>query len=793
METIEILVYFGIAVICGALVLNFIYDAPIEDIGKDVEDKLRDKKNFDFKQVDELGFYELVIDFWKEHQHSDAKASTTVYYIDEGTLDKKEFFDKIKENNLCGSLQSKAFDCGTREDIKLGTIDLPRIIKIVYENDTISIASNVRTFTSNSTAYVSNLYFGGFEGNGRITKSINIPGAVSQMKLRTISGADFDLYFNDQLCNDSFLTTDQIDSWDISSCSHLVADGDNEISMDFRTPDLFRKYIAGGYLTIVHESEPSDTITELPLIDGTINYFSSFDTSGNQPVQINLDYWVGFLNGTDIYVAVGDDIIYQDSVSDHDWSGTVTVPTTSLRSGMNPIKIGVNSAQSTSKTIDIPIPVDVVLITDVSGSMEWNLSVPYGQNIPPGVRKDCTHPTLYDGDTEKLSLAKCFGKEFVDIVLSKYRQNRVGLVSFSNEVTTWFNVTSNQASLELQIEQYEPLEATCVSCAIERAREILADSPREKAMVIMTDGVANACIGQGFCGEGPAQDEARAQGQLAADEGISLYTIAFGDGADSTILRDIAAFDNITHFGQGTNSTEIQAIYHDFANSIAQSHAIKTKHVQGARDEHEVPSILRGISIDTVVPATTGNKVMVRKDIGCPGIFDLPDQTISSAHLLSWAGTLWTQSVELNNNYIFDLNSYSSVYLFIGDPFIINLPVAMLENHNTITPTFSDVEKENVVCGESTIQYVMDVPDNSFTHAMGCHWLVQFPQNRKEFTIPPDYIGDRYCEYTPDNIKFEGDDVFQYSVGTLFTGLDYNNDGRVDDTLDEIYVIGGLS
>jgi len=143
METIEILVYFGIAVICGALVLNFIYDAPIEDIGKDVEDKLRDKKNFDFKQVDELGFYELVIDFWKEHQHSDAKASTTVYYIDEGTLDKKEFFDKIKENNLCGSLQSKAFDCGTREDIKLGTIDLPRIIKIVYENDTISIASNV--------------------------------------------------------------------------------------------------------------------------------------------------------------------------------------------------------------------------------------------------------------------------------------------------------------------------------------------------------------------------------------------------------------------------------------------------------------------------------------------------------------------------------------------------------------------------------------------------------------------------------------------------------------------------
>jgi len=773
--------------------LSMIGDIPFIDIGKGVEDQMLGKRVFRYKQVDELGFYEEILAFWKEHQFSESQASLTIYHTGNGSLDKQIFFEKIKDNNLCGTIQSKAFKCGNREDVRLERVELPQVIRIVYVNDTVHIASNLDRLTSNRSVYLTNVYFGGFEGNGIITKSVNIPGNAIQIKLRLITGADFDLTINGNTCDLTFLTTDEIDTWDLSECADLIVPGDNLFEFTFKTPDLFRKYVAGGFMTIVHEEEPVSGDFQLPMIDGTINYFNSFESDGSTPVRINLDYNVGDLAGTDIYVSVGDSIIYQDAVSSHDYSGIITVPTSALVNGMNPIRIGVNSEQSTEKTIDVPVPVDVVLITDQSGSMAWNLSVPYGLRLPDGEERGCLDPLLYDMSTMKMSLAKCFGEEFVNIVLDKYRSNRIGLVAFEERVRSWLNVTSDRDELHAELDNYEPDGGTCVSCAIFRAREILQGSDRVKAMVIMTDGVANACL-EGECDREEAQREAREQGQLAYDEGISLYTIAFGDGADSTILQDIACFDNCSHFGQGTNSTEIQKIYQDFANSIAQQHAIKTKHVQGAKDENEVASILRDSDISVPVDAISRHKTLVRKDLACPGLFDLPEgMTIDNAQLLSWAGTLWMQSVELNNVFIYDVSGYTSIYLFVGDPFMIELPTDTLAVHNSINPTFSDVEKETIICGPTTIQYVVDIPDNGFTHAMGCHWTVQYPEETVEFTSPVDYIGDRYCEYTTENIKYTSEDVFQYAVGSVLDGLDFNDDGRVDDKLDEIYVIGGFT
>jgi hypothetical protein len=820
METLEIVVYIIVAVAVGGLIVFFLNRADIIGISDEVGDRVLNERKFEFKTVDWDGFYQEVFAFWKKHQFSEGKAEMILFLNEQGRLDKLHFFDTVRKGNLCRTLQSRSFDCGTREDVSLSTVELPQVIRVQYENETLIINEADPSAGDNVTLRLLLLDFGGFEGNGDMIRNIgSLPSdaRVVTVRLTLIAGTDFTLSFNNQQCGDVFMASPGETTWDLTNCSWLLKlQADNSMSLRFLTSDLWRKYLAGGYLAIVYDSEqeriPQQRIY-LPEVDGSVNYFGGVTfADAPQGLDICLHYRVGDLQGKDFYATVGNQIVYQDITPNHEKPlGCTHVGADKLRQGINPIRIGVDSDVETTKEVSVPQPVDSVLITDQSGSMACDLDEIEPQSclsrgdLGDVRNKDCNHPDLLSDQTQKLILAQCFGREFSRIILDTYSKNRIGLVSFHQRVEEAVvrNLTSDYQKLEDTLMRYEPSGRTCVSCAIEKAREILASTPKKKAMVIMTDGVANNCIPGVACGEEMAAAEALEQAAEAANEDISLFTIAFGlnDPQGVELLQEIACLDNCSNFGYGNTPEEIQNIYRKFAEAIANKLAVMTRRVQGSPQEVFAPSKLYGDSYIQVSPApaaATGVRLRVSKRLDCEDSFDIPSNlAVSDCQLSSVAGKYWTDQIELNGQIIYDLQQYGGAsYYLIGDPATFGLQLAMLQPRNTLKTMMGDVgEPHTEGLINNTVQYTVTagLPAQGFRTSEGCHWTVGFPEEERKLTIPPSYVGDHECAYTQERIDYTATDVYQSAAAQLFIGLDADSNGIVDDAVDEVQVLGGLT
>ena len=267
---------------------------------------------------------------------------------------------------------------------------------------------------------------------------------------------------------------------------------------------------------------------------------------------------------------------------------------------------------------------DVILITDLSGSMDWRLD-----SDETGIERNCDDPLLYDSSTKRISLAKCLDKKFVDIVLNA-SNNRVGLVGYSgkpntiptpncNIIRSYHNLSTDNTSLKSQIEEYTPDGATGICGAIRQARIMLqqeSNSSRQQFIVVMTDGLANVqcdpvnenqttgcipkiCPGSSwlcviwpwFCdddycysvpgcvhqecgdwvgiraGNDAVEDACRAHNYT----NVTVYSIGFGPvsgcGLANQTLNDIANCGNGSYYS-GTNATQLEEIYSRIAEEI---------------------------------------------------------------------------------------------------------------------------------------------------------------------------------------------------------------------------------
>ncbi len=807
MKAVEVAVFVVVALIVGAVFMSFITDIPYLSFGKYMKSTLLREKTFEFQSVDQPGFYEEVLAFWEANKFSDTDETMRLHLTSSGVLDKESFFKLILENNLCGTIQSKAYGCGEREDVVLDYITLPAIIEVRYHNEKLNITPAESALRGNRTIQVVNIDFGGFEGNGVLVRNLSgIPQSANilDIRLEIIAGGDFRVYFNDQPCKGIFTTSGDIDSWDLTSCKNLIADP-TRIRISFLSGDLFRKHIAGGRLRVLYESriQPAQThVMELPAIDGAVNYFNGVYFPGPPTsMNINLAYSVGELNGSDFYVNIGNTTVYRDIVSNHIWSGVIPVPLSALRQGMNPLRIGIDSKGVNMRQIDVPQPIDAVLISDVSGSMAWRLD----QDDVNGALRVCTDPMIYDPSTAKVSLAKCLAREFSNIIIDRLQENRVGLVSFSTN--TYFqqiaNLTSDKYELETKINMYVADGWTCIGCGIRDATKLLQGSDRYRAMVVMTDGVANWCpqgaTGSYDCADSQALSDALALAQTAFDQGIHIYAIAFGISADENFMHELACIDNCSNYGQSSNASELQEIYRRFADQIASKRAVHTRYVQGARDLRPIPSKLLSGSIDyqyTPLPPLPENsiKLHVRKDADCQGSFMLPQGlTIEDSEILSWAGTFWTESVNVNGQNLYDVTEFKPPYMVRGDPFVFPIPRGILQPFNSYTVRMTDYSGGNEQCFETSVYYTASMglaPE--MKHAVGCRWMVRFPSGVRDITIPLDYHGDRECAYVPGKVLYRLDDSFQHAAGKLFEALDPEHDGIVNDEMSEVYITGGI-
>jgi len=357
-----------------------------------------------------------------------------------------------------------------------------------YKKGAPILASVSRAFLTGITSKTSSAYayFGGFEGQGNLTKYLEVPDGVSitEAYMEMDAGSPFDLYVNGGDCgtytpSGDYLAADVQE--DISACSFQT--GQNTIELRFTSDDgLTSQYIGGGFIRVTYnttemaESELTGSGRhEFPGIDGLVNYYGSFYVPGTLE---SMTAHLVFQNNYTTFFSVGDTMVYSSTGSESEQTVDLTNPFLQAKLNYNnlgettiPLRLGTSNISSVIQEGNA----DVVLVTDLSLSMGYRVD---NDSYTGVVTRSCVDPLLYDGSTRRSSLAKCLDEQFVDIILNN-SGNNVALVGFSDDASNDaynHNFTSNRASLISTIDGYpdDGIGYTCICCAINKAYEMLA-------------------------------------------------------------------------------------------------------------------------------------------------------------------------------------------------------------------------------------------------------------------------------------------------------------------------------
>jgi len=323
-------------------------------------------------------------------------------------------------------------------------------------------------------------YFGGYEGDGNLTKKLILPTNVISFNssyLEVDAGGNFNLYIN-SIFSGSYAEGSGgggnmlADKWNISS-AYLsnFRNGENTIRINFTSGS---SYIAGGFLRVTYAtSSLNDTQTFgydkylFPGIDGIINLYSSIYVPG--PLN-NMNIFLNYSSNYNIFLRLGNTTIYQENPN-----GTKNITLSnsvlstlldynSLNQKTFPLRLGITNATTLGAA-------DAVLVSDVSGSMEgcsattswtWSgwtesstkgcyLSGPkwywsYYSGTPSGYYEinrtfwvnnsqnycSCRFHPLCSNDAPKVEKYKNSSKLFSEIALNT-SGNKVGLVEFSSD------------------------------------------------------------------------------------------------------------------------------------------------------------------------------------------------------------------------------------------------------------------------------------------------------------------------------------------------------------------------
>jgi hypothetical protein len=813
METIEILIYIAFAIVVGGLLIHFLIDLPVEDTHEKLANKVLEKDTLDMKKGNQDEFVKTILKFWKDNKYKDSTVSTTFYFTDQGLLDKTVLFDKLSSLHQCESIQSAEMKCGFREDVIIGSISTPAIIRIKYENDTLIISPQKENFEKKYNSY-DFIQFGGFEGQGIITKKTKVFPKYTLflgIKMKINSGSDFKVFINNEQCNSIFETFNIVDRFDISSCKSLLFSGKkNNITLKFPKGGHLMKYFGGGYIQIDYMTlQPEEQVYryyDFPGIFGSINLYSSYYIPGELTnMEAYLHYYIDDTSNQDIELVLGDSIILQDS--DKMIEKTVTISNSELESMMNfndysfsTIPLRLSSSQEIieiiNDTVEI-IPVDVVLITDLSGSMDDDLDssgggVSFCGNL--GIRKR--------------DVAECVDALFVDIVLND-SSNRLGLAAYGENCpdNQIIPLTSQKNILQDKIETYSDTSIgyTCLSCGIQASIQMFGSSTINKTIVVMTDGNANRCVQFGDpsnsydCGGSEARNQAIELSNDARALGIEVYAIAFGEDADTTTMEQIA--NDADHYAQGNDAGALEKIYLEIAQQIVNK-PIRNKTLEIVQTIHSSLNMTQNstlypdsyIQFEYLPDSNLGGLEDIQfrvetKLSNCNNNLNLPTSfETTQSYILSFSGMFWTKSVDVNSNIAFDLFGTGNTSLqLLGDPFQIYIkPEYMNQGANTINIVFTgDISQDigcwNPVYNDNSFIYHANLIDgvlpSGATKSNGCKWEIEFENGKiKNYRIPMSYGGNEQCYFTSTSQVFNDDDAISWSVFQLMNEIDTDND-----------------
>ncbi|MBU5688070.1 MAG: VWA domain-containing protein [Candidatus Aenigmarchaeota archaeon] len=594
-------------------------------------------------------------------------------------------------------------------------------------------------------------FFGGYEGDGNITKILVLPedAKIVSVYLEGVFGNNFTLYINKNFSgiynvSGSTLTPNK---WFICNqtfnkniCSFVKNDS-NEFNFNFSNNK--NNFVGGGFIKVTYNTSlpfvnNNTSVYYFPGIKGLINIYSSFDIPGDlKDMEIYLNYKTNYT----VFLSIGNKTVWrsnstivQQKITNSTLSNIINFR--DLSNKTVPIRFGTETFTET-----VGGKADVILITDISGSMNWRLD----SNIN-GVNKDCNN--INDPDTNRISLAKCLDKEFTQIILN-VTGNRVGLVGYSGVpnaiptsssqmIVSYTNLTNNSTALINQINTYTPNGATGICGSLRQAIKMLLDqsnSSRAKFIVLMTDGLANVqcnpsnqnstigcipricpdtryCTGGGClystCGDWiseKAANDSIQEGCRAAQNGITVYTIGFGPVSSCPIsnytLNEIAKCGNGRYYSSN-NASQLINIYRNIAGEIV-----------SLSYETQRTNITGNISLDNILfdnsyiafnyspnsePLKYGEITLTLESprIGdminfgsnssfSYGGFQVPNVLrVNQAKVTSYSSEYWTDKVLFRPNSsqwtnVYNLNQYGEVYQLLGDPFTVQIPAYLIE------------------------------------------------------------------------------------------------------------------
>ncbi len=328
------------------------------------------------------------------------------------------------------------------------------------------------------------IYFGGFVGEGNITKTFMLPdaiGSVIRVYIEMDAGSNFTMSVNENFAG-TYTMTSMVpmyaNNWTMHpSYYSLFNPRENTIQINFT--DAQNSYIGGGYIKVAYNTSQMDTTMidldngnvsdrySFPGINGFINLYSSFYVPGTLN---SMRIYLHLFNPYTTFLYIGNTRVYQNQTNQtqHIYINDTTLSSmlsyASMSEATIPIRFGVKNMTG------LGFGSDVVLITDLSGSMRWRMD-----NNNMGTQRTCSDPLLSNPSTARISVANCSDKAFVDTILNNEDQ-RVGLIGYgtSTDNSRTVYLTEDNATLKAMIEGYDgDQSATCISCGIASATDML--------------------------------------------------------------------------------------------------------------------------------------------------------------------------------------------------------------------------------------------------------------------------------------------------------------------------------
>jgi hypothetical protein len=576
-----------------------------------------------------------------------------------------------------------------------------------------------------SQMFSSYLYFGGFVGQGNISlvmRDLPSDAEVKSVYVEANLGDDFDFYINGVFCERIERSVSPLEVKKITitdGCiSSIKAGEENLFQFNSTGTEISKSYLSGGFVRVDYlvsaVSLPTENVIRyyFPGIEGQINLYDSFFIPGD---LTSMEIHLVLRNDFKTYLKIGDKVVMEAEGSEN--LQTINLDNTRLSSILDYKSISKNNipVRLSFEIPEIKGTADVVLITDVSGSMNWRVNDSVGGND-----RKCNDPLLYDNTTKRISLAKCLDKDFVDTILG-IPGNRIALVAYDgtgNCIRSNTSLTNDSNLLKNTIESYTASGGTCIACSINKAYEILkqqSGEDRQKFIVVMTDGLANTypSTENGYqtcevdslyrppgCYEGvgdrSAMDTVKAACRANADLDATIHSIGFGPITTCKFSSDM--LKNVSDCGNGiyaasSNPLELKKIYETIAQEILKKNyerqkVILTKDVKNMTLSPESYIEFTFIPLPAKPPIYGGITINLESNISsCTSTVFIPSKyRVDRFRVTSYSGDYWTDLVRLNNGIkwfnIFNLSDFGDDYTTLGDPFNVEIPPELINEGN---------------------------------------------------------------------------------------------------------------